>query len=36
MYFLKIILTRVFIFRTIDYFESVDDIILTINVSNAK
>ena len=36
MYFLKMILTRAFAFRTIDYFESVDDIIPTVNVSNAE
>ena len=32
MYFLKIILIRVFVLQTIDYFENVNDIILTINV----
>ena len=36
MYFLKIILIRVFVLRTIDYFESVDDIILIVNVSNVE
>ena len=36
MYFLKIMLIRAFALRAIDYFENVDDIILTMNVSNAE
>ena len=36
MYFLKMILIRVSTLRSIDYFENVDDIILTMNVSNAE
>ena len=36
MYFLKILLICVFVLRTIDYFENVDNIILTVNVSNSK
>ena len=36
MYFLKMILIRVSVLRAIDYFENVDDIILTVNVSNAE
>ena len=36
MYFLKMVLICVFVFRTIDFFESADDIILIVNVSNAK
>ena len=36
MCFLKIILIRALALRRIDYFENVDDIILIVNVSNAK
>ena len=36
MYFLKIILIRVFCLQTIDYFENVDNIILIVNILNAK
>ena len=36
MYFLKMLLTRVFALRAIDYFENVDNIILSVNVSNAE
>ena len=36
MYFLKMILIRAFVLRTIDYFENADDIILTVNVSNVE
>ena len=44
IYFLKMILIlsewlwqiRAFVLRTIDYFENADDIILTVNVSNAE
>ena len=36
MYFLKIILIRAFILQTIDYFENANNIILTMNILNAK
>ena len=36
MYFWKIILIRVFVLQTIDYFENVDNIILIVNILSVK
>ena len=36
MYFLKMILIRASVLRAINYFENVDDIILTVNISNVE
>ena len=36
MYFLKMILIRDFILQTIDFLKNVNNIILTVNILNAK